>query len=75
MFIFSSGFSTVDLVENVNTKRRYALKRITCHSIEDQRTALQEVEYCKKIKHPNVIELVDSTFKGKIIPSLCSIIN
>ncbi|GLV35955.1 uncharacterized protein CBL_09827 [Carabus blaptoides fortunei] len=58
------GFSTVDLVENVNNRRRYALKRITCHSIEDQRTALEEVEYCKKIKHPNVIELVDSTFKG-----------
>lgn len=62
--LYSSGFSTVDLVENVNTKRKYALKRITCHSIEDQKAALLEVEYGKQLQHPNVIELVDSTFKG-----------
>lgn len=46
------------------TKKKYAIKKIICHSIEDQRVALQEVEYMKQIKHPNVIELIDSTFKG-----------
>lgn len=61
-----SGFSTVDLVEQASTKKKYALKKITCHSIEDQKVALQEVEYMKKIQHPNVIELIDSTFKGNV---------
>ncbi|KAF2894083.1 hypothetical protein ILUMI_12093 [Ignelater luminosus] len=58
------GFSTIDLVENTFTKKRYALKRIICHSIDDQKIALQEIEYYKKLKHPNIIELIDSTFKG-----------
>lgn len=63
MFI-SRGFSTIELVENTFTKKRYALKRIICHSIDDQKIALQEIEYYKKLKHPNIIELIDSTFKG-----------
>ncbi|CAG9815010.1 unnamed protein product [Phaedon cochleariae] len=58
------GFSCVELVENTNTKKRYALKRITCHSIEDQKIAMQEINYCKKLRHPGIIELVESTFKG-----------
>ncbi|RZB38951.1 serine/threonine-protein kinase 16 [Asbolus verrucosus] len=58
------GFSTVDLIENKGTKRKYALKRILCHSVEDQKTAMEEIAYCRKLKHPNIIELVDSTFKG-----------
>lgn len=66
--MFFSGFSTVDLVENANTKKRYALKKIICHSIEDQNIALAEVEFMKQIKHTNVIELIDSTFKGNLQP-------
>lgn len=58
------GFSTIDLVENVSTKKWYAVKRIICHSVDDQKIALQEIEYCKKLRHPNIIELIDSTFKG-----------
>ncbi|KAJ8947500.1 hypothetical protein NQ314_008578 [Rhamnusium bicolor] len=58
------GFSCVDLVENTTTKKKYALKRITCHSIDDQKIAMQEINYYKKLRHPNIIELVDSTFKG-----------
>ncbi|KAK4878150.1 hypothetical protein RN001_010656 [Aquatica leii] len=58
------GFSTIDLVENAVTKRCYAVKRIICHSIDDQKVALQEIEYYRKLKHPNIIELIDSTFKG-----------
>ncbi|CAH1987668.1 unnamed protein product [Acanthoscelides obtectus] len=58
------GFSCVDLVENTTTKKKYALKRIVCHSIDDQKTAMQEINYYKKLRHPNIIELIDSTFKG-----------
>lgn len=58
------GFSTVQLVENSSTKKLYALKRIKCHSVEDQHIAIQEINYYKKIKHPNIISLVDSCFKG-----------
>lgn len=54
----------MELVENTNNKKKYALKRVTCHSIEDQKLALQEIEYYKKVKHSNLIELVESTFKG-----------
>lgn len=51
-------------MECAATKKRYALKRITCHSVEDQKQALKEIDYYKKIKHRNIIELVDSTFRG-----------
>ncbi|KAI4454530.1 serine/threonine-protein kinase 16 [Holotrichia oblita] len=58
------GFSTVNLVQSPRNKKLYAVKKIICHSIEDQKLALQEIEYYKKLKHPNIIELIDSTFKG-----------
>ncbi|KAL3271013.1 hypothetical protein HHI36_021514 [Cryptolaemus montrouzieri] len=58
------GFSTVDLVENASSRKLYALKRIKCHSVEDQKIAMQEINYYKKIKHPNIIVLIDSSFKG-----------
>ncbi|KAG5865233.1 hypothetical protein JTB14_012053 [Gonioctena quinquepunctata] len=58
------GFSCVDLVENTTTKKKYALKRITSHSVDDQKIAMQEINYYKKLRHPNIIELVESTFKG-----------
>lgn len=59
-----SGFSVIDLIENTVTKRRYALKRITCHSIEDQKIALREVELTRTIRHPNVINIIDFELKG-----------
>lgn len=58
------GFSSVDLVECSSSRKKYALKRIICHSADDQKLALREIDYYKKFKHPNIIELVDSTFKG-----------
>ena len=39
--IAEGGFSTVDLIEDCETGKKYALKRILCHSIEDQNIALQ----------------------------------
>lgn len=59
-----SGFSIIDLVESSTTKRKYALKRITCHSIEDQKIALREVELTRSIKHPNVVEILDFELRG-----------
>lgn len=61
---FFSGFSLIDLVENSTTKRRYALKRITCHSIDDQKIALREVELTRSIKHPNIVEIIDFELTG-----------
>ncbi|XP_060533480.1 serine/threonine-protein kinase 16 [Cylas formicarius] len=58
------GFSCVDLVENTSTKKKYALKRITCHGIEDQKITIEEIGYHKKLRHPNIIELIDSVIKG-----------
>lgn len=63
-FFCFSGFSLIDLVENSSTKRKYALKRITCHSIEDQKIALREIELTRSIKHPNIVEIIDFELKG-----------
>lgn len=62
--IAQGGFSLIDLVENSTTKRRYALKRITCHSIEDQKLALREVELTRTIKHQNIVEIIDFELRG-----------
>ncbi|XP_044741228.1 serine/threonine-protein kinase 16 isoform X2 [Chrysoperla carnea] len=59
-----SGFSVVDLVENAHTKKKYALKKIICHAIEDQKNALREIEITNQLKHDNIIKIIDSTFKG-----------
>lgn len=51
-----SGFSTVDLVSEASSDRLYALKKIRCHSTEDEQAAEQEIRYHKQINHPSVIE-------------------
>lgn len=35
-FFYIRGFSNIDLVEHPRTRKKYALKRIVCHSTEDQ---------------------------------------
>ncbi|XP_058794085.1 serine/threonine-protein kinase 16 isoform X2 [Phymastichus coffea] len=62
------GFSTVSLVEDNLTHKKYAMKKIVCHSLEDQRLAVKEIEYHSIIKHPNVIELIDSAYQGTADP-------
>ncbi|KAK7109106.1 serine/threonine-protein kinase 16-like [Littorina saxatilis] len=52
------GFSYVDLVEETTTHKVYALKRLTCHSKEEEQVALQEVEVMKNLRHPNLVPLV-----------------
>jgi len=56
------GFSYVDLVEDGSGKP-YALKRIMCHSKDDQETAKLEIKYMQTLNHPNLIQLVDSGIK------------
>lgn len=67
LFVFS-GFSTVLLAEDATTRKKYAIKKIICHGAEDQQLATKEVEYYNLIKHPNVIECIDSTREGMADP-------
>ncbi|XP_076460485.1 serine/threonine-protein kinase 16-like [Babylonia areolata] len=52
------GFSYVDLVEETTTHKVYALKRLTCHSVDEEKVALQEVEVMKTLHHDNLVPLV-----------------
>lgn len=40
------------------------MKRITCHSLDDQKQAMDEVAYHKQLDHPNVIKCLDSRCEG-----------
>ena len=53
--IAEGGFSTVDLVEDSRTGKKYAMKKITCHSMEDQNLATKEVEITRSLEHPNIV--------------------
>lgn len=57
---FYRGFSYVDLIEDARNHKDYAMKRITCHSKEEERVAAQEVELMRRFKHPNIIPLEES---------------
>lgn len=48
----------------MTTKRRFALKRITCHCKDDETIALREVEIGKQVRHRNVVELIDYELDG-----------
>ena len=61
MILSFRGFSYVDLIEDARTHKDYALKRITCHSKEEERVALQEIELMRTFQHPNVISLEESS--------------
>uniref|UniRef100_A0A1B6GUE7 non-specific serine/threonine protein kinase n=2 Tax=Proconiini TaxID=565685 RepID=A0A1B6GUE7_9HEMI len=58
------GFSVVLLVENTRTRKRYAVKKIICHSVEDQKLAMEEIAYHKQFDHPNIIKCLDSCYEG-----------
>jgi len=62
--IGEGGFSTVSLVSEAATNRLYAVKKIHCHSKEDELSALTEIECHKKIKHPTIIECIASAVIG-----------
>ena len=56
---FYRGFSVVDLVQDQKTHRAYALKRIVCHSKEDERAAMKEAEYHNIFNSPYILECID----------------
>ena len=56
------------LAEDSLTHKKYAIKKIVCHGPEDQILALKEIEYHTILKHPNIIECVDSTYQGSVDP-------
>lgn len=56
------------LVENTRTRKRYAVKKITCHSREDQKQAMEEISYHKLFDHPNIIKCLDSSCEGNPDP-------
>ena len=58
------GFSTVHLVSEAGSDHIYALKKMRCHSAEDEAAADQEIQYHKKINHPSVIECKGSAKIG-----------
>ena len=58
------GFSTVDLVEDTSSGKKYAMKRITCHSTEDQNLATKEVEITRSLDHPNIVKVVGVSTSG-----------
>ncbi|XP_048237232.1 serine/threonine-protein kinase 16-like isoform X39 [Haliotis rufescens] len=51
------GFSYVDLIEEAQSHKLFALKRITCHSKDDERVAMQEVEIMGTFHHNNIVPL------------------
>ena len=63
--MYYRGFSSISLIEDRRTRKRYALKKITCHSTEDQIQAKKEIEYHKKFDHPNILPLIGSEIKGQ----------
>ena len=48
----------MDLVQEVTSRRTYALKRITCHTMHDEEMALKEVEVMKEFHIINLVPLV-----------------
>ena len=54
--LFFRGFSNIELVENPRTRERLALKRMVCHSTEDQIQAQKEVEIHGRLDHPAIIK-------------------
>jgi len=63
--IGDGGFSTISLIEDRRTGKRYALKKITCHSTEDQIQARKEIDFHKRFNHPNILPLIGSDIKGQ----------
>ncbi|GAB1611324.1 serine/threonine-protein kinase 16-like [Argonauta hians] len=53
------GFSFVDLIEDARSHKNFALKRVKCHSKEDEGVALQEVKVMQAFRHPHIVPLVD----------------
>jgi len=58
--IGEGGFSFVYLCKGPNGKT-YALKKMLCQTAEQFKEAKWEIEVMNKIRHPNILEIVDHT--------------
>jgi len=63
--IAEGGFSVIELVQNPRTGECFALKRITCHSIEDENAARTEIRRHAELASSRVLELKGSQLIGK----------
>ena len=54
------GFSTIHLVTESGSGKTYVLKRLTCHSTEDQIAAKKEIDFHHAFDHPAVLKCVRS---------------
>lgn len=52
-------------MEHYETKRKFVVKKIICHGLEDQKIAMQEVEYHNMLKHPNILPCLDHTLTDR----------
>ena len=59
-----SGFSTIHLVTETGSGKTYVLKRLTCHSTEDQIAAKKEIDFHHAFDHPAVLKCVRSKIEG-----------
>ncbi|KAK3932870.1 Serine/threonine-protein kinase 16 [Frankliniella fusca] len=66
------GFSTVYLGEEAGSKRLVAIKKIICHGMDDEKTALREAEYHDVLQHKNILRCLDSSLTGHADPVLNS---
>ncbi|CAH8524384.1 unnamed protein product [Schistosoma turkestanicum] len=56
-----SGFSRIDLIFDKTSKRSFALKRISCHSKDDENKALKEANFQMNLPdHPNLLPCIAS---------------
>jgi serine/threonine protein kinase len=61
----AGSFGEVYLVSNARTREVYALKRIKCGSDDDLSNVTQELKSVGKLKHPNVMQLIETRCKQK----------
>lgn len=53
------------MVEQYGSKKKFAVKKMVCHALEDQKIALQEIEYHSMLTHPNILPCLDHTLTDK----------
>ncbi|CAG0903234.1 unnamed protein product [Cyprideis torosa] len=65
--IGSGGFSEIDLVLDRRMRRYLAVKKLTCHSQEDEKMAVQEIELMRRFgtkSRSGIIEVLDYDIVG-----------
>ena len=61
--IGQGSYGVIYLVEEKNTKKQYALKRVLCQDIEQILKHKKEFELCYSLSHPNIIKIHNVLFK------------